>query len=341
METHIWPLLNLTICGELAKYVSWHMVQNSEFSLSKVSLSVVGNALGVGETKTLSDLQKSILSALTQLEIYINNLGHERPTISQIQSPINHFLQQLKKVNGLKNTGFHIILDEYENLLDYQQQIVNTMIKHSGDNCYFKIGVRELGWRVHTTLNDNESLISPADYELISIEERLKDNFAHFARSVCESRLKSNETSVGMYLSLDRLLPILSTTEEANLLGVGRRVDKIRQEINAPALQSGVETVDDFVLYVFYELNQRDVDATIRDIRAYLTGDKSTRDRYDNHAQALLFSLADKGASIGKHYCGHGTFARIAHGNIRFYMQLLHESIVQQICISKGPVAAY
>jgi hypothetical protein len=328
--------LNLTVCGELAKYISWYASKNETCDLSNASLDKVGLALGLGRTNSVSQLLQEISEAFTLLELYINNLGSSRPTVSQLQSPITQFLNELKKVDGHAGVSFHVILDEYENLLDYQQQIVNTLIKHSGDNCYFKIGVRELGWRIHTTLNENETLISPADYELINIEDRLKDDFNNFARTVCESRLKSNEGSVGPHLGLDSLLPALSTIQEAEKLGVSKRVTQIRKDMRDSHLaSSNVLSQHDFTLYVFHELNKGSIGSTISDIEDYANKKQAAVEKYHNHSHALLFSLSDRGSAITKHYCGHETFARIANKNIRFYMQLVHESIVQQLSADK------
>ena len=327
--------INLTICGELAKYVKWYCDQNDIKDLS-LSFRSVGVSLGIDNSETLDELLEGILVASGQLEIFINNLGSNRPIISQLQSPLNHFLSLLKDLPGHSKVGFHIVLDEYENLLDYQQMIVNTLIKHSGDNCYFKIGVRELGWRIRTTLNENESLISPADYELIHIEERLKDEFDNFARTVCEARLASKKDAIGNYLKLDSLLPTLSTREEAERLGVSKRVSQLKEDINNhPTASSEVKCLHDFVLYVFYELNERELEPTMAEIEAYAAKEKSAVERFHNHSHALLFTVADRGTSITKHYCGHDTFARLANKNIRFYMQLVHESIAQQISVDK------
>ena len=266
--------LNLTICEELAKYVSWYCEQNDIKSL-EISFQKIGIALGIDKTETVEDLLDEISRASGRLEIYINNLGSKRPTISQLQSPISQFLRLLKDLPAHSEVGFHIVLDEYENLLDYQQIIVNTLIKHSGDNCYFKIGVRELGWRSHTTLNESESLISPADYELIHIEERLKDDFANFARTVCEARLKSNQASVGDYLELNILLSTLPTLEEAEKLGVSKRVSRLREYICSQLGDSSVvASQHDFVLYVFYELNKGEFEPTIADLEAYASKEK-------------------------------------------------------------------
>lgn len=323
--------INLTICYEFANYVKWQTERSGDQN-SAISFASVATSLGLSGVDSIESLLEGIEAALGDLEIYVNNLGLEKPTISQLQSPINRLLKILKNLFGHEGTSFYIILDEYENLLDYQQRIVNTLLKHSGDNCYFKIGVRELGLREHTTLNENESLISPADYELIHIEERLKDEFPRFAQTVCESRLSSHPAIKGRYLQLDELLPTLSALEESERLGVARRVSGIKKRIrsirDAP---DEISELHDFIVFSFYELNQHDFERTLDDLKSYLRKDKSIRQRFENHSHALLFSISDKGTPISKHYCGHKTFARLANGNIRFYMQLVHESIVEQL----------
>ena len=328
--------LNLTICGELTKYLIWYQEKFDQRNLSNLFFAGVGLALDLEKTTDLIQLLEKIEEALTLLELYINNLGRDRPTISQLQSPITQFLGQLKKMPGHEETAFYIILDEYENLLDYQQKIVNTLIKHSGDNCYFKIGVRELGWRVRITLNDNEALISPADYELIHIEEKLKQDFEKFARKVCESRLEDNQ-ALEKDLDIEKLLPSLSTLEEAEKLGVHRRVKGLRQDLEKHYPDNTTaNALHDFELFVFHQINKENLEMTLSDIQEYSRRQQQAVNKYQNHAHALLFTVADKGAQVSKHYCGHKTFARIAYRNIRFYMQLVHESIVQQKSVDKN-----
>ena len=328
--------VNLTICGELAKYLAWYRDKYNHCDFSNVSFEVVSRALGLEEATDLNQLMKKIAEASTHLELYINNLGSDRPMVSQLQSPITHFLGELKKVSGHEQAVFHIVLDEYENLLDYQQKVVNTLIKHSGDNCYFKIGVRELGWRVHVTLNEIETLISPADYELIHIEDKLTADFSEFAQSVCESRLRSNSNLRNRHLSLDKLLPTLSALQEAEKLGVHRRVTKLRSDLERDfPHDTTANSLHDYKLFVFYQLNWECLDDTLSDLQEFCRRQPQAVTRYENYAHALLFTVADKGAQVSKHYCGHRTFARIANRNIRFYMQLVHESIVEQISMDK------
>lgn len=328
--------LNLIICGELARFLSWYLETCPNADFSSVSFDRVGRAFGFVNTNDLGCLSNSIDSGLQELELYINNIGGGRPTISQLQSPVSQFLGQLKNITEFEDVAFHIILDEYENLLDYQQQIVNTLIKHGDDNCFFKIGVRELGWRDHSTLNDSESLISPADYELIHIEDRIKENFSEFAKTVCESRFRESGLSDDNILALDQLLPRMTAQEEADALGVGKRVVAIRRQLSElPEYPEGLASVDDLPLYVFYMLNNKDPAGTAIDVQGFLDRDQRLIDKYQNHSYAMLFTIADKGSKITKYHCGHETFSRLAFRNIRFYMQLVHESIVQHTAAEK------
>ena len=70
-------------------------------------------------------------------------------------------IESVKRLDVFADKLFFFLIDEYENLEDYQQQSMNTLIKHSGELYSFKICARELGWRVRTTISGNESLISP------------------------------------------------------------------------------------------------------------------------------------------------------------------------------------
>ena len=122
---------------------------------------------------------------------------------------------------------FYLLIDEYENLLDGQQQIMNTLLKHVPECYTFKIGVRELGWRVKYTLNKLELLNDPADYSLINITEQFSTNdrnndFAAFALNVCNKRINElfdGEANEG-HFSIEKSLPGMSIEEESELLKV-------------------------------------------------------------------------------------------------------------------------
>ena len=139
-------------------------------------------------------------------------------------APVDELIEALLNLEQFRGKNFFFLLDEYENLEDYQQQVVNTYIKHSGELYSFKIGGKELGWRRRTTLQENEQLISPADYARINISESLKgQKFRKFAKSVCNerfSKLRSSETDP--IIDVSKIFPGLSEDKEAQLLGIGK-----------------------------------------------------------------------------------------------------------------------
>lgn len=325
--------VNLVICESIADYFSWFCAKNSLSILPPaISLKRFGSTMGGPSLTSAQDLQDFIFEKRSELESYINNFGPSKPQLSQLQAPVSALLSEVSKLPGHEKSPIYVILDEYENLLDYQQLIMNTMIKHSGGRCFFKIGVRELGWRVRHTLNAAEQLISPADYELIHIEEKLSTGFSDFARKVCEARLERFATEAGVSrLPLSELLPKLSVSEEAELLGVAEKVSLAKRDLDekAPGLVQSLG-ITDYELYVFFELAQHNLEDTIRDISAYASGDATCANRYDNYAYALLFQVAERGRKITKFYCGHNTFALMSNRNIRFYLQLVYEAILKQ-----------
>ncbi len=114
--------------------------------------------------------------------ISTTSFNARRPSLSLQAAPIDLLCRAIVSLTTFQNRQFFFLIDEYENLLDYQQQVVNTLIKHASDLYSFKVGVRELGWRCHSTLNPNEQLVHPADYARISIADKLQGEvFKQFA----------------------------------------------------------------------------------------------------------------------------------------------------------------
>lgn len=319
--------VNLSICEEISNYLIWR--ERNQFGTSKgVDFTRVCEALGVEVVDTAHKFLASIDQARLRLEMYINNLGQTRPRLSPRQTPLSLLMSELKKLDGHCATSFYIIFDEYENFLDYQQRVVNTLLKHGGDNYFFKIGVRELGWRVRSTLGEHETLISPADYERIHIEEALKDTFVEFARDVCQSRMAAHaQGDEKSTVRMDSFLAQLTLKEEAELLGVAPKVASLRGKIEGDPESRHLATLHDYELFVFQELNKGDPSLALRDITAYAASDKAQLERYGNYSYALLFLVASKGARIQKYYTGLQTMALLSARNIRFFMQLLNESI--------------
>ncbi|HTM81923.1 hypothetical protein [Asticcacaulis sp.] len=330
--------LNLMFCDEALGYVQWLKIKRQDNEIDRaLDYHRVARVLGLKSCATLDELITEVDNARINLEVFINNFGSNKPTVSPLQTPLDVVMEELGKIDGHKDTTFFVVLDEYENFLDYQQRLVNTLLKHSGGNYYFKIGVRELGWRERTTLNSAEVLISPADYERIRIEEKLENDFPNFAKRVCEARLKAVDLeNLGPSVDVESLLPSLSVKAEAIALGVERHVVDFRVYLKSSPDTLRLTELHDHELFVFLELAHRDFQHATRDLEDYYLGVKAARVKYENYSYSLLFAISGKGAKISKYYCGHSVLSKLTHQNIRFYMQLVNECIREQVAIEKS-----
>ncbi|MBY2988679.1 hypothetical protein [Rhizobium leguminosarum] len=320
--------INLVIGEMMLDYLEWRLAKTpSAKELSAAACARIAKSFGLASAPNRPELAELVVGAKQALELYVNNLDSGQPTLSMLQAPIDVLTGELSKLEADEAPFFYILLDEYENFLDYQQVVVNTLIKHSSANYVFKIGVKELGWRMRMTLG-SEHLVAPADYELIQIERRLDRNFNDFARQVCEARLKEWSDKTGSpLLSLDALLPELPYDQEAKMLGVADRVQALRRRLGQEVDRIHLKEIDDLQLYVFWSLEKQDYDRTAKAVREFVAGSSHQRDRYSNYKYAMLFTITSNGAKISKYYCGNRVFSTIARNNIRYYLHLVSTAI--------------
>lgn len=106
-----------------------------------------------------------------------------------IASSIKEVCPFFSKIN------FLVLLDEYENFLEYEQKIVNSSIKFVKEIA-FRIGMRPMGFHTFDTISENEFIKENRDYRNITLENPLikKDNdngYFEFLLKIAEKRLKN------------------------------------------------------------------------------------------------------------------------------------------------------
>lgn len=136
-------------------------------------------------------LKSSLLSKLWQFESWLNN-------INKIEQPIflsKRFLEALirivtSQVTVLNNSVFFVYLDEYENLLPYQQRIINTWLKHSEVPLIFNLAMKRNAFKDKNTIG-NEALSDIHDYRLYDLEFYYEDekSFEVFSAEILILRL--------------------------------------------------------------------------------------------------------------------------------------------------------
>jgi hypothetical protein len=328
---------NILLCEMVLDFVQWYELNTrTTVVVPPETCNRIAVSLHLHACDEHRAIRDALLDAKVAFEAYINNVvDAQRPPLSLQSAPINLLCSALLSVDAFRGKQFFFLLDEYENFLDHQQQVVNTLIKHAGALYSFKIGVRELGWRCRSTLNENEQLIHPADYARISISEKLQgDAFEQFAVRVCETRLARLQSPDAEIIRDPRVaLPGLTEDEEADALGVQVAAQRVRENLLSRCTDEAADAVQrmsGLELY-FVEVWAQAQEKGMQEVLNEALGDYPTWEtRFGNYKHALLYTIRRGKRGIRKYYAGWGTFVQLAAGNIRYVLELVDQSLLAQ-----------
>lgn len=328
---------NLLMCWEISKYLKWHQEKNSSDEvLTGCTCHLIATSLHIEkDIDSFDTLCKELESAMYKFQSDINNIGDKPiPHLSMLGDPIKLFVEQALNLHQMEGKMFYLLIDEYENLTDSQQQTVNTLLKHVPETYTFKIGVREMGWRVKYTQNKEELLNEPADYSLINISKEFssedkKNKFAKFAKDVCDRRISElfEGEEVACNFSIEDALQGLSIEKESELLKI--TTSDYYKEFVVFEREQGKE-IDIHPLYKFFlaywaDIHHKQIGDIVKD---YEEKTKKWNVRYENYMYGLLFKIRrGRGAGgIQKYYAGWNTYVKLANGNIRYLMELVYRA---------------
>jgi len=109
----------------------------------------------------------------------------------------------LEQVSDLKGCRVYFLLDEYENLAEFQQTVVNTLTKLRPLSLSVKISTRALGIKSLTDLQ-GEAIQRPRDYEVVVLDYDVRSsNYRNLLRDIAEKRLRNagyDETNISILL---------------------------------------------------------------------------------------------------------------------------------------------
>ncbi|MDC4918678.1 hypothetical protein OHV93_12780 [Acinetobacter baumannii] len=330
--------INLCFSQELLKFALWfESVTNEKINISQRNWRKILKVFHFSEDiQNLEQLDEELEICLLEFEASINQIVDNPPRNLTMQgAPIDILSEALINGTILDGKQFFFLIDEFENFHNYQQKILNTLIKHNNNFYTFKVGVRELGFRERATLNNNEQLTSPADYVRVDLSEIFQpDTFKEFAELVINSRLNHSASSVGdNNININKLLGSLTQLEEANLLLDGDH-NKILEDLKlslsneqfaqAKAIQPG------YLYFIKYwsEKEKKSLDYFVLD---WLKSNKEWKTRINNHFYASLFAIREGKAGIRKYYNGWDTFLSLANGNIRYLLELVHATLQEYL----------
>lgn len=331
---------NLLVCNELASMAIWLQNKTGK-DLDPQAIALVSTELGLGEVDSLERLQDEIKKGISKLQLQVNN-----PTLnfgvvlSMAEAPLRTFADALKIGGLLGERVIFCCVDEYENLLDYQQAIINTYIKHAEPPLSYKVGVRKNGLRNRQTLDGHDLLKTPDDYLEIEIAD---EGFEYFANAVAELRLKcAKREGITVPENLREFLEELSFSEEASLLGAEKVADAVLAELHGTDLYSFFAQKPKSESY-FLRYWQESESRPLLDLaKEWRQNESEWKTRMGNYGYSSLFWLSkgNKGVRIRKYYCGVRVLLSLAAGNIRYFLELIDTAIGYELDATQQPAGA-
>lgn len=335
--------VNLLLCSQMLEFVSWYEFQIGErVVVSDEALAAFRATLGFSDEGGLAKLSSQLQIAVLDFEASINTVAdNPAPRLSMQGAPLDALARAVLSSPQLVGRQFFFLIDEFENFEDYQQKILNTIIKHATSDYTFKVGVRELGWRQRATLNPNEQLTSPADYARISISEVLDyTRFKAFAERVLAARFGKDASDSLKLLPPAEMFPGYSDLEEADQLLEAGEKTRLRTMLSAnltgDALATAL-TLPAGVQYFLEYMAGTKGEPVSGLVKLWIDGDPALKNNYNNHFHASLYAIRKGKRGIRKYYCGWDEFLFLCEGNIRYLLELVHAAFRGHIDAGGAP----
>lgn len=169
---------------------------------SQERIDVYGKLDLLNFSHAVGGLSKNIIpDSLDDFNIWIKTQRHaltrwfKNPDENQPPElyPLREFLLGLinyvrEKLEYFSNTVFAVYIDEYENLHDYQQRFLNTLIKAGEPPLIFHIAMKPNGMRTRMTIG-TEAIQDIGDYRKLILDNELEKDFDLFAAELFFFRL--------------------------------------------------------------------------------------------------------------------------------------------------------
>ena len=320
---------NLLVAQEGVRLLTW-MSKDRRVDVTGIDITSVCRSLGLPNRESVPGLRAAVAEAIQHLELFVNNIDalHDNaPLFSPPETPVKAIAQLVSQIDGL-GRPLLCCIDEYENLLPYQQATLNTYIKHSELPLSYKVGMKSDGLTTSDTLNEGDPLRTPADYREIDIATALDESFF---REILRRRMEfARKAGIGIPGEVGEFLVPLGRLEEANKLGAGKVAMKVRDELACNTdVGTWSETVPDGDLILLRYRSDVENVSLLDVARRFRDDDNAWRNLKNNHGFASLFWLSwgRRGARRRKYYCGIATILKIASGNIRFFLELIGDAV--------------
>lgn len=303
---------------------------------------------------SLGKIKNDCYAVLQKIEDLINgDADCSTFRASQPGTIFKAIIDVLHTTKALSEAVFKIYIDEYESFSEWQQRIVNTLIKQSNHLLIYNIGMRHNGMKTKSTLGENEILQATHDFFFFNFDDLLNGkDYEDSLKIICQKRfemffetqfpnLNTPSTDIEFYLStyniskeIERFEGRRFTFKKAlerviveNCEGADNSQLMVEVLCNeAPILNARLH----LALLLRVPHYRPNVDELYQAYIAWRSG-KTNRiaTKYQewlhNAKNGLIYLLA-KDCGITKWYYGFDTFAALSSGVVRYFLELCEQT---------------
>jgi hypothetical protein len=309
----------------------------------------------IGEC-TLEKIINEFDIRIKEVEVYLGNVPFykdefkpkERGFLSQSLSfGIPELL--LSHLSFFKNLNIVILLDEYENFLEYQQKVINTLFRFTKFNIKFRIGMRLEGFRTFEMISEDDFIKEGREYRKVIFEEVVTKNadvhknidYQNFLFEISKKRLEAipilKEKNI---TDIKKILGDRENLEQDAIDLVSKQPDRIEKHYSKISkedfekIKYPENPLLELMNCIWISTRNKTPEETAKAMNDYLNGEKSEgrhkykRDYVDKYKLSLMFLLC----SIyhkNKQYYSFNTFAFLSSGIVGHFIELCRRTFAQ------------
>ena len=336
---------NVTICRQMC-HIAADIKESKLAALkdeAKICVSISRNfGWESNNITTFRELAENLEAAEDSVLLYINNIDRKpKPFISHFSRAMRRFAEMLVKSIGINGLTFHVLVDEFENLECYQQQLINSLVKNPDKNLVFDVGVRKRGFKTLNTLAENEQISAGNDFRPFDLEEEISGSgYDRLIREICAKRLctvseLNSCPEDDNRLKIESYLGSYDISKEVDQIVSGQRTPPYLKEIEARLIKiSDVEKRQELLealtksdpmlsrLSLVLLIQGKKPDQILAELEKYKKGlDSKFKEWLHNYGLGVVFLLC-RDYRQRKRYFGHDTYLQLSSGIPRYFIQL-------------------
>jgi hypothetical protein len=296
------------------------------------------------EQASLDTIIEDLDTKVREVEIYLGNVPfYKQPFIPKdrgfLSQSLSFGIPELLFANSsfFKDLNIVLLLDEYENFLENQQKVINTLLRFTKKGIKFRIGMRLEGFRTFKMISEDDFIKEGREYRKVVFEEVVNKNsdYQNFLFEISKKRLEAipilkekNFTDIRIILGAKEDLEqeaIDLVLKQPN--GIEKYYAKKIPKENFDKIKYPANPLLELMNCIWVTTRNKTPEITVNAMNDYLEnkktedGHKYRRDYVDKYKLSLMFLLC----SIyhkNKQYYSFNTFSFLSTGIVGHFIEL-------------------